>query len=291
MDTKLKSILKKEQLEHLLPIFMEQGVTDSILADLSDDDLRELGIDKFGERKRLLTAFASLESADEDSDEVTDEESEDEEYAEEGEPQSELDVIYERIEERKSELESEIEILDQEVWNEVYDSERIAASLLWGDLTPDKLAENPVSKHSMPAKVRIGQFFNKNLGCVGNGLPAFLSISKRKGLFFHSPEGSGLKSEDLLQAITLRLICSLPLGSAKVHLIDLQTRGRAFSALGSLDQSLAPIAPANPEALGKFLKEMEERVATLTRSCLSRHEWLCDYNAANPDEAEPYHLV
>ena len=291
MDTKLKSILKKEQLEHLLPIFMEQGVTDSILADLSDDDLRELGIDKFGERKRLLTAFASLESADEDSDEVTDEESEDEEYAEEGEPQSELDVIYERIEERKSELESEIEILDQEVWNEVYDSERIAASLLWGDLTPDKLAENPVSKHSMPANVRIGQFFNKNLGCVGNGLPAFLSISKRKGLFFHSPEGSGLKSEDLLQAITLRLICSLPLGSAKVHLIDLQTRGRAFSALGSLDQSLAPIAPANPEALGKFLKEMEERVATLTRSCLSRHEWLCDYNAANPDEAEPYHLV
>jgi hypothetical protein len=53
MDAKLKSILKKEQLEHLLPIFMDQGVTDSILGELSDDDLRELGIDKFGERKVL----------------------------------------------------------------------------------------------------------------------------------------------------------------------------------------------------------------------------------------------
>jgi len=57
MDKKLKSILKKEKLEHLLPMFAEQGVTDSILGDFSADDLRELGIDKMGERKRLLAAF------------------------------------------------------------------------------------------------------------------------------------------------------------------------------------------------------------------------------------------
>lgn len=293
MDAKLKSILKKEQLEHLLPIFMEQGVTDSILADLSDDDLRDVGIDKFGERKRLLTAFASLESVGEDSDEVTDEESEDEEYAEEGEPQSDLDVIYERIEERKSELESELQNLAQEAFDEAFDSEQVAATLPWADLTPETLGDNPCSKPSMPAKIRIGELFNENMGDTEGpvSLPAFLAISKRKGLFLHSPEGPGSKSEDLLQAITLRLLCSLPLGSAKLHLIDLQTRGRAFSALGSLDQSLAPIAPSNPEALGKFLKEMEDRVATLTRSCLSRHEWLCDYNAANPDEAEPYHFI
>lgn len=58
MDTKLKSILQKEKLEHLLSIFTDQGVTDSILGDLSADDLRDLGIDKLGERKRLLAAFA-----------------------------------------------------------------------------------------------------------------------------------------------------------------------------------------------------------------------------------------
>ena len=57
MDKKLKAILKKEKLEHLLPIFEDQGVTDSILGDFSADDLRDLGIDKMGERKRLLGAF------------------------------------------------------------------------------------------------------------------------------------------------------------------------------------------------------------------------------------------
>ena len=299
MDAKLKSILKKDQLEHLLPIFMDQGVTDSILADLSDDDLRELGIDKFGERKRLLTAFASLESADEESDEEdsdteeSNEEPDEDEETVEDEPQSDLDVIYERIEERKSELESDLQDLAQQAFYEAYDSEQVAATLPWADLTPETLGENPCSKPSMPAKIRIGELFNEKMGDSEGvaTLPAFLAISKRKGLFLNSPEGSGSKSEDLLQAITLRLMCSLPPGAAKLHLIDFLTRGRAFSALGSLDQNLAPIAPATPEALTKFLKEMEERVAALTRTCLSRYEWLCDYNAANPDEAEPYHFI
>jgi hypothetical protein len=58
MDQKLKSLLKNEQLEHLLPVFADQGITDSILGDLSDADLRDLGIDKLGERKRLLSAFS-----------------------------------------------------------------------------------------------------------------------------------------------------------------------------------------------------------------------------------------
>ena len=64
MDKKLKAILKKEQLEHLLPIFMDQGVTDSILGDFSADDLRDLGIDKMGERKRLLSAFQATAGSD-----------------------------------------------------------------------------------------------------------------------------------------------------------------------------------------------------------------------------------
>lgn len=64
MDTKLKSILQKEKLEHLLSIFMDQGVTDSILGDLSADDLRDLGIDKLGERKRLLAAFQGAVGGD-----------------------------------------------------------------------------------------------------------------------------------------------------------------------------------------------------------------------------------
>lgn len=57
MWTKLKSILKKEGLDHLVPIFVDQGVTDSKLCDLSAGDLRDIGIDKLGERNRLLAAI------------------------------------------------------------------------------------------------------------------------------------------------------------------------------------------------------------------------------------------
>jgi formylglycine-generating enzyme required for sulfatase activity len=63
MNRKLVSILKKEGLEHLSNVFLEQGITDSILAELSDGDLRELGIEKLGERKRLLAAFTSEDGA------------------------------------------------------------------------------------------------------------------------------------------------------------------------------------------------------------------------------------
>ena len=57
MNTTLSSILRAENLERLLSNFTDQGVTDSILAELSDSDLKDLGIDKLGERKRLLAAF------------------------------------------------------------------------------------------------------------------------------------------------------------------------------------------------------------------------------------------
>jgi formylglycine-generating enzyme required for sulfatase activity len=57
MTEKLQSILQAEGLSGLLGKFNEQGVTDSILCDLNDSDLKELGVDKLGERKRLLAAF------------------------------------------------------------------------------------------------------------------------------------------------------------------------------------------------------------------------------------------
>ena len=57
MTEKLQSILEAEGLSSLLEKFNEQGVTDSILCDLTDADLKELGVDKLGERKRLLAAF------------------------------------------------------------------------------------------------------------------------------------------------------------------------------------------------------------------------------------------
>jgi hypothetical protein len=57
MTKKLQSALEAEGLSSLLDKFTAQGVTDSVLSDLSDSDLQQLGIDKLGERKRLLAAF------------------------------------------------------------------------------------------------------------------------------------------------------------------------------------------------------------------------------------------
>ncbi len=65
MTEKLQAILEAEGLSALLGKFNEQGVTDSILGDLTDSDLKELGVDKLGERKRLLAAFGDVGSAPE----------------------------------------------------------------------------------------------------------------------------------------------------------------------------------------------------------------------------------
>jgi len=66
LNKKLRSILKKEDLELLLSNFADQSVTDSILCDFSNDDLIDLGIEKLGERKRLLSAFKSFNINDSD---------------------------------------------------------------------------------------------------------------------------------------------------------------------------------------------------------------------------------
>ena len=59
----IHSVLKELQLEHLIEIFQEQGITDEVVADLMDSDLKELGVQKLGERKRILRAFATLNAS------------------------------------------------------------------------------------------------------------------------------------------------------------------------------------------------------------------------------------
>lgn len=64
MFIKLKSILIKENLEHLFPLFHRRRVVDSILGDLSADDLRVIGIGDLAVQKRLLTAFHAKEGGE-----------------------------------------------------------------------------------------------------------------------------------------------------------------------------------------------------------------------------------
>ena len=59
MIIRLISILRETDCLHLLPAFRAEGVEDGLLGKLTDRDLRLLGVDRLGDRMRLLAAFAS----------------------------------------------------------------------------------------------------------------------------------------------------------------------------------------------------------------------------------------
>jgi len=57
MTEYLQAVLDQLELGELFCLFEAQGIDDSVLADLTDSDLREMGIDKMGYRKKLIAAF------------------------------------------------------------------------------------------------------------------------------------------------------------------------------------------------------------------------------------------
>jgi formylglycine-generating enzyme required for sulfatase activity len=59
MNDQLNKTLNELGLSELLSLFERQDIDDSVLGDLSDADLKEIGIDKLGTRKKLLAAFGN----------------------------------------------------------------------------------------------------------------------------------------------------------------------------------------------------------------------------------------
>jgi formylglycine-generating enzyme required for sulfatase activity len=57
MEIKIQRALEGERLENLSPVLAGQGITDELLDHITDRDLRNIGVDKLGERRRLLLAF------------------------------------------------------------------------------------------------------------------------------------------------------------------------------------------------------------------------------------------
>ena len=60
--SRLEEILEDLALSHYFETFLNQGLTDDVLSTLEDSDLKELGIEKMGDRKRILQAIAPLTS-------------------------------------------------------------------------------------------------------------------------------------------------------------------------------------------------------------------------------------
>ena len=60
MQLEIKAWLEGLALAEYEPAFREHQITVDVLADLSDDDLKSIGIATLGARKRLLKAIAAL---------------------------------------------------------------------------------------------------------------------------------------------------------------------------------------------------------------------------------------
>ncbi len=67
MAPKLEKILAGLGLSVFLPAFRREKIDDALLSGLTDSDLREIGIQKLGDRKRLLSAISEMPLAGEDT--------------------------------------------------------------------------------------------------------------------------------------------------------------------------------------------------------------------------------
>ena len=60
-ELSIDEFLQKIELSKYIDIFKEEEVTMDILKTFNEDDLKNIGIDKYGPRKQILNSIASLE--------------------------------------------------------------------------------------------------------------------------------------------------------------------------------------------------------------------------------------
>ena len=56
----VEAFLNKIDLGHLLDIFLEEEITMDVLKTFTDDDLKSIGISKFGPRRKILNALSTM---------------------------------------------------------------------------------------------------------------------------------------------------------------------------------------------------------------------------------------
>ena len=60
-ELSIEEFLQNIELSKYIEIFKEEEVTMDILLTFNDDDLKNIGIDKYGPRKKILNSITSLE--------------------------------------------------------------------------------------------------------------------------------------------------------------------------------------------------------------------------------------
>jgi len=142
-----------------------------------------------------------------------------------------------------------------------------------------------------PKGVRVGSAIHGDSSLVGGRIevPVCIPLLQRKGLVIQD-EGTGSGTK-IMSSLMLRLLLSSPASSVHVHLIDALTMGRAFSALGHIDQTLATSCEATEIGINDLLRTLEGRIRDVNRRCLVKANSLIEFNEEHAEQREVINII
>jgi hypothetical protein len=138
----------------------------------------------------------------------------------------------------------------------------------------------------LPEYIRFGDLkVEKN----NSTIPLLLNISKTDGILTLSDNEKNNAGEHL-QLITLRLVLSINPNLFKILCFDFDDFGRKTKILTSLKEIDFDLFTENDE-FKKCITDIRNKVKEFNSGKFGIHDWLCDYNKANPKTAIPYWIV
>lgn len=130
---------------------------------------------------------------------------------------------------------------------------------------------------------------------TGYKMPAIISLRETAGFCFLSHSGNRKEINELLQAISLRIIASIPSGLCKFYLYDGTGLGSNLITLSSLSQKIIGDGIITNDAkLSALLNSMEEHIPDVIQKVLGykyANMSLIDYNEENREKAHPYNFL
>lgn len=172
-------------------------------------------------------------------------------------------------------------------------NEKPSAYRAWSD-SKDWLSAKENDKpnlNSYPKAVRVGTATHRDKSLKGGSIvaPVCIPLLQRKGLVIQD-EGMGGGTK-IMSSLVLRLLLSSPPCSFHVHLIDAMTMGRAFSALGHIDQTLATLCDTTEHGINDLLRTVESRITDVNRRCLVKANSLFEFNEQHAEQREVMHII
>ncbi len=127
-------------------------------------------------------------------------------------------------------------------------------------------------------------------------VPALLAFPRQASLLIQSDRGGRVAGLDLLRALMLRLLTSLPAGRARFTLVDPVGLGQSFAGfmhLSDFDEAMVGGRIwTDSEQIEQRLADLTEHMETVIQKYLrNEFETIDDYNAQAGELAEPYRFL